>query len=43
MAVRFMENVVVKGWLVFTWTNVTQCLFCGICVVNSISRVHVAA
>jgi hypothetical protein len=43
MAVHCMENVVVKGWLVFTQTNVIQCLFCGIYVVNNISRVHVAA
>lgn len=43
MAVRLMENVVVKGWLVFTWTSATQCLFCGIYVVNNIPRVLVAA
>lgn len=35
------ENAVVKGWPIFTGSSIFQVLFCGIYVVNNISKVHV--
>lgn len=35
------ENAVVKGWPIFTWSDIIQVLFYGTYIVNNIFKVHV--